>query len=205
MARMTLPSRADDVADLVGIDHDDFETRSIRGQRSSGHFDPLAHLAEYVNASDTGLFEGDLHDLLADAGDLHVHLEGGDAVGIAGDLEVHVAQVVFIAQDVGENDELVAFLDETHGNDRRPGPVKGTPASMRAMRDDPHTVAMELDPLDSSTSDTTRMVYGNSPSGGRAIFTATLRQSSVSNFTSTGPAKGPCFPRRKRAGSCSAA
>ena len=35
--------------------------------------------------------------------DLEVGLDGGDAVGGAGDLEVHVAEGVFEAGDVGED------------------------------------------------------------------------------------------------------
>src|SRR5690554_7763487 len=45
------------------------------------------------------------------------------------------------------------------------GFLMGTPASMSASVL-PHALAMDEEPLDSSTSDTTRMVYGNSSSGG---------------------------------------
>ena len=38
-----------------------------------------------------------------DAADLDVHLQGGDALGGAGDLEVHVAEVILVAEDVGED------------------------------------------------------------------------------------------------------
>ena len=38
--------------------------------------------------------------------DLDVHLQGGDALGRAGDLEIHIAEVVFDALDVGQ--DLVA-------------------------------------------------------------------------------------------------
>ena len=40
--------------------------------------------------------------VLADAVDLEVELDAGDALLGAGDLEVHVAEVVFVALDVGE-------------------------------------------------------------------------------------------------------
>ena len=40
-------------------------------------------------------------------------------------------------------------------------PRIGTPASM-SPKEEPHTVAMDEEPLDSSTSDTIRMEYGNS-------------------------------------------
>ena len=41
------------------------------------------------------------------------------------------------------------------------GALIGTPASIRD-RVDPQTLAIELDPLDSKMSETTRIVYGNS-------------------------------------------
>ena len=60
------------------------------------------------------LAESDLHDLFGDGRDLDVHLQRGDAILGACDFEVHVAEVVFITEDVGENGELAAFLDQTH-------------------------------------------------------------------------------------------
>ena len=57
-----------------------------------------------------------LHDLLGDAGDLDVHLQRSDALGGAGDFEVHVAEVVLVAEDVGEHRVALAFEDEAHGD-----------------------------------------------------------------------------------------
>ena len=54
--------------------------------------------------------------------DLEVELEAGDAVLGAGDLEVHIAEVVFRTEDVGEDDVLadlavgIALGDETGGD-----------------------------------------------------------------------------------------
>ncbi len=62
------------------------------------------------------LLQSDLHDLFGDTGDLDVHLQRGDAVSRTCDLEVHVAEVVFVTEDVGENRETVAFEDEAHGD-----------------------------------------------------------------------------------------
>ena len=76
----------------------------------------LGHLAEDVQAAVLGLAERDLHDLLGDAVDLDVHLQRGDAVGGAGNLEVHVAEVILVAEDVGEHGEALAFLDQAHGD-----------------------------------------------------------------------------------------
>ncbi len=64
------------------------------------------------------LIERDPHDLFGDAGDLDVHLQRGDAIRGAGNLEVHVAEVIFIAEDVGQNGEILAFLDEAHRDTR---------------------------------------------------------------------------------------
>jgi hypothetical protein len=54
------------------------------------------------------------HDLLGDALDLDVHLQRGDAAVGAGHLEVHVAEVILVTQDVGQHREPVAFLDQAH-------------------------------------------------------------------------------------------
>ena len=49
----------------------------------------------------------------------------------------------------------------------------GTPASI-IDRQPPHTEAIELEPLDSVISDTTRMVYGNSSLAGSSGISARL-------------------------------
>ena len=36
----------------------------------------------------------------------------------ARNLEVHIAEVIFIAENVGQDGEVVAFLDETHRDAR---------------------------------------------------------------------------------------
>ena len=83
-------------------------------------------------------------DLFADAADLQVELDAGDAVLRAGHLEVHVAVVVFVADDVGEQAPLAAGL-RTPGRSRCPPPgcVIGTPADIRPSVA-PQTVAIEL-------------------------------------------------------------
>ena len=54
--------------------------------------DRLSILLEDVQPAVARLRDGGLHDLDRDALDLDVHLQGGDALFRAGDLEVHVAQ-----------------------------------------------------------------------------------------------------------------
>ena len=62
------------------------------------------------------LSQSDLHDFLADAFNLDVHLQSGHAVIGTGNLEVHIAEVVFVAENIGQNGKLIAFLDQAHGN-----------------------------------------------------------------------------------------
>ena len=111
-------ARADHLADLVGRDLDGLDARRVLAELGARRAQRLAHLAEDVHAPLARLVERDAHDLLGDAGDLDVHLQGGDALLGAGDLEVHVAQVVLVAQDVGEHGEVLALLDEAHGDAR---------------------------------------------------------------------------------------
>jgi hypothetical protein len=47
----------------------------------------------------------------------------------------------------------------------------GTPASIIAI-EPPQTVAIDDEPVDSDISDTTLIVYGNSPLVGKALFKA---------------------------------
>ena len=76
--------------------------------------DHLVHLAEDVQPAAARLLERFLHQRRGDVRDLDVHLEGGDAVFGAGDLEIHVAVVIFGARDVGQDGVLVAFLHQAH-------------------------------------------------------------------------------------------
>src|SRR5580658_4093399 len=48
------------------------------------------------------------------------------------------------------------------------GALSGTPASINAS-DPPHTLAIDEEPFDSRMSETTRMAYGNSASGGSRL------------------------------------
>src|SRR3546814_6855045 len=80
------------VADLVGVDLDGDQARREVAQLRTRCGQRAGHLAEDVQAALLGLGQRDLHDFLGDALDLDVHLQGGDAVRGAGDLEVHVAR-----------------------------------------------------------------------------------------------------------------
>ena len=113
---------ADHVANLVLVDAQRGHARGILADIRPGFGNDLAHLAEDMLPGVMRLGEGLLHDFLGDALDLDVHLQGRDALGGAGDLEIHIAEVVLVAEDVGEHGETCVFLDQAHGDagDRRP-------------------------------------------------------------------------------------
>src|SRR4030095_5240155 len=113
-----LAPRADDLADLLRADLDGDEARRVLRQPRARGLDGLGHLAKDVEPGLARLSEGLAHDVDGHPGNLDVHLERGDALVGARDLEVHVAVVVFAAHDVGEDADLLAFLDEAHGDAR---------------------------------------------------------------------------------------
>ena len=123
-----------------------------------GCVDRLGELAEDGDAADARPLE-DLLDLVQrQAVDLEVGLHGGDAVAGAGDLEVHVAERVFQAGDVGK-DLVVVTLGPVIRPIATPatGSLIGTPASISA-RLLPQMLACEVLPLLPSTSETIRIV-----------------------------------------------
>ncbi len=85
-------------------------------QLRAGVTDRFRHLAENVDTAVVRLIERNPHDLLGYAADLDVHLQCGDALIGASHFEVHVAEMILIAKDVGEHGEALTFLDEAHGN-----------------------------------------------------------------------------------------
>ena len=115
-----------------------------------GCVEHLVHLAEDVQAA--GLAPASSATFMIssrDAVDLDVHLQRGDAVARAGDLEVHVAEVILVAEDVGQHLEVVAFLDQAHrdAGDRR---LDRHARVHQRTGSVPQTLAIELEPFDSS-------------------------------------------------------
>src|SRR5437763_6439606 len=116
-----LAAFADHEPDLLRVDLDRRDARSVRGELATALREHLGHLVEDELARPLRLRERVAHDLLRDAGDLDVHLQRGDPVARAGDLEVHVAEVILGSLDVGQDHVVVALLDEAHRDaaDRR--------------------------------------------------------------------------------------
>ena len=75
----------------------------------------------------------------------------------AGHLEVHVAEMILVAEDVGENRESDRPSLISPMAIPATGLVSGTPASIIAS-EPPQTVAIELEPFDSVISETSRIV-----------------------------------------------
>src|SRR5476649_2887398 len=107
---------ADHVTDFFRVDLDGDQTRCEIGQFGFDVRHGFLHFAQDVLAAFLGLRQRHLHDFLGDAHDLDIHLQRGDTVAGTSYLEVHVAQVIFVAQDVGQYGKLAAFLDQAHGD-----------------------------------------------------------------------------------------
>ena len=93
----------DDFADLLGVDEQGVdvrgEGRDVRPRRGQGLF----HLVQDLEPGDARLGQRFADDFERDRVDLEVELDGGDALLRAGDLEIHVAEVVLEAGDVGQD------------------------------------------------------------------------------------------------------
>jgi hypothetical protein len=117
-----LAAGADDLADLFGPDLDRDEPRRVGRKLGPWLLDSLAHLRQHDESRIPRLLQRGAHDVDRHAGDLDVHLKRGHALLGARDLEVHVAVMVLGAVDVGQDPDLVSFLDQPHGDTRDVGP-----------------------------------------------------------------------------------
>ena len=116
-----LAAGSDHFTDFVGRDLEGLDARCVFAKLGARRVNRLRHLAEDVHAAVLGLGQGDLHDLFGDAGDLDVHLQRSHAAFGAGHLEVHVAEMILVAEDVGENGKALVLKNEAHGDtSRRP-------------------------------------------------------------------------------------
>src|SRR5258705_5044390 len=96
-----LAARSDDFADLVGGYLDGLDAWCMLAELGARAGYRFSHLAEDVDTSILRLIKRNPHDLFGDAGDLDVHLQRGDTHFGARHFEIHVAEMIFIAEDVG--------------------------------------------------------------------------------------------------------
>src|SRR5690606_34646478 len=187
---------ADHIADLVLVDLHRQHGRCVGRQLAARLGDDLVHLAEDIQAGFQRLVQSDLHDLFGDALDLDVHLQRGHALGGTGNLEVHVAQVVFVTEDVGQYGELVAFLDQTHGDTghRRLHRHTGVHQGQRGAAHRSHRGrAVGLGDFRDDT-DGVRELVGVRQHGGNT----TAGQAAVADFAAAGGAHAPTLTDRVR-------
>ena len=111
-----LASRSNDQADLLRIDTDLDNPRGIGGDIGARLIERLEHLLEDVNPSRLRLLQGLAQELLANPGDLDVHLKGRNPELGSSNLEIHVTVVILAAEDVAEDRDVVAILDQPHRN-----------------------------------------------------------------------------------------
>ena len=110
----------------------------------------------------------------------------------AGDLEVHVAEVVLVAEDVGSTTKRSPSFTRPIAMPAT-GALTGTPASISAS-EEPQTEAIDEEPFDSVISDTTRMVYGNDFHDGITAHAA-LGEAAVADLAAaSGAPKRPVSP-----------
>ncbi len=109
---------ADDSANEFLIDGHVYDARNVRLIVFAWCGNCFVDELENVQASLFGLAESLLKNFVGQTVALDIHLGGSDAVGGTGHLEVHVAQVVFVAEDVAEHGVLhVALIgDKSHGD-----------------------------------------------------------------------------------------
>ena len=104
------------ITNLLGVDLHGEQLRSEVRNFGLGFTHSFLHLAQDVHARFLSLCQSHLHDLLGDTLDLDVHLQGSNTVGSTRHLEVHVTQMIFVTQNVGQHGKTIAILDQTHGD-----------------------------------------------------------------------------------------
>src|SRR5581483_5951849 len=109
---------ADDIANAIRIDLYRDDARRELGELGARRGNRLVHDVQNVHPPLTRLLEGRVHDLAVDALDLDVHLQRGHALRGARHFEIHIAEVIFVPENVGEHGEAVVFFDETHRHAR---------------------------------------------------------------------------------------
>ena len=113
-----LSTRANDSADILLGNLECLDARHLRLEVGARSVEHLQHLIQHMLASVLGLHKSLLEDLVGEAVAFDIHLCSGESVACTGGLEVHVAQVVLIAENVAKHGIflLSRVLDEAHGD-----------------------------------------------------------------------------------------
>ncbi len=111
-------ARADNSTDkLFGDEHGD-DTRHVGLVVLTGGRNGVLYYIENMQAAVASLVEGAFKHLIAQAVALDIHLCGSDTFAGTCHLEVHVAKVVLVAENIGEDGILAGSVigDKTHGD-----------------------------------------------------------------------------------------
>ncbi len=113
-----LSARANDGTDEFLGDVESLDAGHLRLQLLARLADGLHHLAHNMLTASLGLHEGLLNDVERQTVALDIHLSGCQTILRTGGLEVHIAQVVLVAEDIRKNSILVlaGVLDQTHSD-----------------------------------------------------------------------------------------
>ena len=130
-----LAARADDRADFALVNFDELNARCPARKLGPRRAQAFVHNGQDLFAPLFGAVEGLLKNVERQALDFNIHLDRGNPVLRASDLEVHVAEKIFGVADVGQQLVLVPFLDQAHartahrGFDRNSGVHQGEGAA----------------------------------------------------------------------------
>ncbi len=108
------PALADDVTDLFRIDLQRDDRGGPFGHLGARSAEHLVHFTKNMQAALARLRQRDAHDLGRDALDLDVHLERRNTLARSGDLEVHVTEVILVAEYVGQHLETLPLEHQPH-------------------------------------------------------------------------------------------
>ncbi len=113
-------ARADDSSDEFLRNNQCLDAWHVRLVVFAWRRDCFVDDSEDVQTAFASLVEGFLKDFVGKSVALDVHLCCSDTVSCSGHLEVHVAEVVLVAENVGKNGifRTVVVCDKTHCNTR---------------------------------------------------------------------------------------
>ena len=111
---------ADNVADFVGVDFKADNLGSVNGKLGRNLGNNLEHFGKNELSTLVCLIDCGVHNLFGNALDFDIHLDSGNTLCGARNLEVHIAEEVFKSLNIGKHLEVARFLifDKTHSNAR---------------------------------------------------------------------------------------
>ncbi len=130
-----LAARSDQLANLVGRNLQAENARRVgRHRRREASPSTAFILSKICSRALRACSRRFGHDGMRHVRDLDVHLQRRDAVFRAGDLEIHVAVMIFRARDVGQNRVILAFEHQAHRDARYRSRQRHTGVHQRKRR-----------------------------------------------------------------------